>query len=340
MNGECFSFLICSERSGSNLVTGILNGHPAISAPPPSHLFRLFASNAENYGDLENDDNWAVLLDDVVRVFEAQLGSWNTALGVEDLAARGLERSALAPVAELYRNEAAHDGADMVFVKENHTARFAAALRRAMPGCRFVFMVRDPRDVAASYLATDGIPGGVERAVEVWSADQAETLALLRQPGMQGAVHSLRYEDLLADTPGELTRAAAFLGLQYDPAMLAFNRDGRTRRNAERIDAWKNLAQPVQTANSGKYRQTLTPAEIEYVELRCQALMRAFGYACDIVTTLPDDAATARRSAALQPQLRPGSYRIETEAEMDIRKRRQAMIDTVIARRLPGAPTA
>ncbi len=330
-----FAFLICSERSGSNLLTSLLNGHPDISAPPPSHLFRLFAGNAVNYGDLTQDSNWRTLLQDVADAFAAQLGSWNTVLGAGDLAARALKRQTLAPVAELYLNEAAHDDARLVFVKENHTARFAPALREALPGCRFVFMVRDPRDVAASYLTTDGIAGGAERAVDVWCGDQAETRDLLRQTAWQEAVHCLRYEDLLADPLGEVARLTGFLGLEHDPAVMAFYRDPRTRRNAGRIDAWKNLARPVQSGNAGKYRKVLTRAEIEYVELCCRELMQSFGYDCDIVTEPPGTAILSRRIAALRPRLRPGSYRLGTDAEIETRRRRLAIIERVRARRLP-----
>jgi len=328
-----FAFLICTERSGSNLLTNMLNGHPDISAPPPSHLFRLFASNAANYGALDKDANWRILLQDVVQAFAHQLGSWNTSLDVIDLLACDLPRTVIAPIAELYRAEAAFDGANMVFVKENHTARFADVLQRQLPGCRFVYMVRDPRDVAASYLATDSMPGGVERAIDVWATDQAENLRLQQNSSNQ-TLHALRYEDLLADAPGCLSQISAFLGLEYDPAMLAFHRDDRTRRNAKRIDAWKNLAKPVLSGNSGKYRQSLSAAEIEYIELHCHALMRAFGYTPDIVTNPPESGAVAQRCAELLPQLRPGAHKIATPTEIDIRERRLAMIETVKARHL------
>lgn len=334
MDGRRFAFLVCSERSGSNLLTSALNGHSAISAPPPSHLFRLFASNARNYGSLENDDNWRTLLSDVTEAFDAQLGSWNTRPDPGAFVERDLDRSVIAPVVALYLAEAASDGADMIFVKENHTARFAAILQDQLPGCRFVNMVRDPRDVAASYLATEGIAGGIERAVEVWSADQTDTLSLQQRPGMERALHVLRYEDLLADPPLELTRITRFLGLDYDPAMLEFHRDARTRRNAQRIDAWKNLSQPIQRQNAGKYRHSLRPEEIEYIELRCFTLMKAFGYRPDIVTDAPDAETAAQRCVHLHPLLRQGALRIESAREIEIRARRLAMIETVKSRRL------
>ena len=34
------TFLICSERGGSNLIGSILNCHSLVSAPPPYHLCR------------------------------------------------------------------------------------------------------------------------------------------------------------------------------------------------------------------------------------------------------------------------------------------------------------
>jgi len=330
MTGHDFAFLICSERSGSNLIASLMNGHPRISAPPPSHMFRLFATNAANYGDLARDANWQILIGDVMDAFAHQLGSWNTVPDRDALLA--LDRHVLAPVAALYRAEAARDGAAMSFVKENRTARLAGALMAGLPGCRFVFMVRDPRDVAASYLTTDGMPGGVARGTQVWLGDQKDSLAL-RDNLAAGVLHGLRYEDLLADTPGALSRIAAHLGLAYEPAMLAAHRDARTRRNAARIGAWENLARPVLTGNSGKYRDVLTAAEIEYVELSCLRPMQALGYAPEIVTARPAD--PAARIAALEPELRAGSYRLETEAEARIRAARLAVIETVKGRHLP-----
>lgn len=333
MTDPRFSFLICSERSGSNLLTSLLNAHGQVSAPPPSHLFRLFASNTANYGSLARDENWDVLIGDTANAFAAQLGSWNTFVEARDLHKLDLPRHPLAPVMALYQHEATHDGATHIFVKENHTARFAETLCQHMGDLRFVFMTRDPRDVAASYLASDGIPGGVLTAVERWEADQGETQALRQDPVWAGRIHFLRYEDLIADNEPTLRAICAHLDLPFDPAMGAFHQHPRTQRNAKRIEMWKNLARPVMAGNAGKYRAALTREEITFIELRCGALMRAFGYAPDIVTDLPDDATT--RAGSLLPYLRDGAYRLQNEEEAAIRERRLAAIGQVLARRLP-----
>ena len=76
---------MCTERSGSNLLTSLAGAFQGMSAPPPTHLFRIFAHNRSNYGDLTNDRNWRVLVEDVVENFGAKLGLWNTEIAFDEL---------------------------------------------------------------------------------------------------------------------------------------------------------------------------------------------------------------------------------------------------------------
>ena len=333
MTGGQFIFLVCSERSGSNLITSVLNGHPAITAPPPSHLFRLFALNMQNYAGLENDANWRVAIQDIVDAFEHQLGSWNTKPSVDHLLEKVENRTIFDPIVQVYLDEMINDSSRLVFVKENHTARFSDILLKEMPGCRFIFMVRDPRDVAASYLKTDGIAGGVARAVDVWHKDQVENLAFLdRCPNAQ--IHSLRYEDLIADPTNTLSEITTFLDLDFDEAMLDFHQNARTKRNAQRIAAWTNTSRPILAQNAGKYRDVLNAAEVEYIELRCADIMAQFDYSCDIVKSPMDQSIANSRCDELLAQVRAGGYKIESEEEQIVRKRRLEMIEVVKNRRL------
>lgn len=333
MKRPTFSFLICSERSGSNLLLSILNSHSKVCAPPPSHLFRLFSSNAPNYGNLRNDDNWHILLSDFLEAFDNQLGHWQSQPSLPLLDDQCARRHALEPVRLVYEMQAQLSVADQVFVKENHTAVFAHDLLDFFRSCRFVHMIRDPRDVAASYLATEGIPGGVERAVSVWLADQTHATRLVGQPEVEPLVCTLRYEDLLASPESELTRVLSHLDLEFESAMLDFHRSSQVKENVARVAAWNNLAQPIVRSNSGKFLQNLTEAEIEYIELVCLDLMTRYSYEPELVQP-GSEQARRRRAEALVPELRPGSYALGSDSEREVRKRRLAVIDKVTSRRL------
>ena len=61
-----FDFLLCSERSGSNLITQILDSHSEVSGPFPSHLLLRVGRHVARYGDLRDDASWRALVTDVV----------------------------------------------------------------------------------------------------------------------------------------------------------------------------------------------------------------------------------------------------------------------------------
>ncbi len=233
-----FVFLICSERSGSNFITNLAGGFPAVSAPPPTHLFRLFANTRSQYGDLTRDRNWNTLADDVVENLNAKLGTWRTSVDAAELLGHARCRHPFELLRLAYEKEAQADGASHCFVKENHTHTFAAELLDFFPDCRFVMMVRDPRDVASSWVRTDSIPGGVRKAVDTWQQDQAGALPVFEDLQASGRGLFLRYEDLIARPRQKLQTLAAFMGIPFDESVFDFHRDPRTRANAARIRAW------------------------------------------------------------------------------------------------------
>ena len=60
--------------------------------------------------------------------------------------------------------------------------------------------------------------------------------------------------------------------------MLRFHLKGNTKRNAQEIDAWKNLANPLIKDNQGKYKSELSKDEKQYIEKKCKNEMERFGY--------------------------------------------------------------
>lgn len=326
------NFLICSERSGSNFITSLLNGHPHISAPPPTHLFRLFALNAHRYDPLSDDRNWENFQSDFREAFEAMPGQWISTFPEEALKFDRSNRSIATALERIYAAERNFDKANISFVKENQTYRFTDFLIHHWPKAKFVFQVRDPRDMALSLFKTKNMSGGIIEATDKWIADQTASLYSLKSLP-QGSVIQVKYEDLLDDPLQLCEKLCHHLDLKPDPGMLDFHKSPRTIANAKRTGAWSNLDKGVLKNNQKKFLTELTPNEIKYIEIKCGALMEKFGY--DRVLTDENRIGTNQDDSveALAKKIRaPSKVVPETDSDAKMRMRRAKLISRVIAR--------
>ena len=78
-----FDFLLCSERSGSNLITKIIDSHPDICGPFPRHAVNLFAVNYYKYGDINNNSNWEILVNDLAAFMNSGFSIWKSKVTAE-----------------------------------------------------------------------------------------------------------------------------------------------------------------------------------------------------------------------------------------------------------------
>ncbi|QLC22266.1 sulfotransferase [Parasphingopyxis sp. CP4] len=324
-----FVFLFCSERSGSNLITSMAGAHPNMCGPPPSHLFRLFGLNEASYTPIEQDRNWDAFVADLADATAYMIGEWESKFSADLLRDQCPERSVAAALEYLYRAECS-SSQHIAFVKENYSYSIADFLNANWPDAKFVHQVRDPRDVAASWVRTAEAKGGVEEATETWLRDQQETIRVFEETDDTRKA-SWRYEDLISNPQHVMAKLCKLVGLSYDSAMLRFHSSERVKRNAERVPAWRNLSKPVLATNSGKYRAVLSTDDVRYIELCCGALMDKFGYQRETAAVGPD--ISDAEIAELRPSLSRGSASTPTSKEQAaIRSNRQQLIDRVIGR--------
>jgi hypothetical protein len=274
-------FLICSERSGSNLISSIVGEHPEVYSHPPYHLGRDLIRRLHEVaeGGVSTEALQILKRNAVARIAryrgdeEAQrLGDWIDAQ--TEIDPRALARF-------VFEEMALDQQGKRAFVKENNIHQLLFFLVDCFPDAQFIFQVRDPRDFLLSCVARrkrfmGNKFGSIRNAMNVWREDQIAGLTAYGLLG-RGRVLLQRYEDLVADFDTTVTRLCAFLGLEFDERMHKFHEADRAKQLAV-IGARENLAKPIMTQNFRKYRKGLSRGQVKIVEAYNGDLMDRFGY--------------------------------------------------------------
>ena len=157
------------------------------------------------------------------------------------------------------------------------------------PNARFIFLNRDPRDVARSCVE-QGWGGTPWRASEFWLNAQS-AWQRLRETVDADQRLEVYFESLAAEPQQNLDRICAFLGVEYDPAMLEINKD--------------TTYSPPDPANARSWRDSATEDEIAQVESRVglEALKSA-GYEPSGLPLLSDSVMTRLRITFTDLQVR------------------------------------
>jgi hypothetical protein len=281
-NARAPIFLICSERSGSNLISSMMGEHPEIYAHPPYHLGRdlILRLHEAAAGGIRSRPMQVLVRNAVNKVSRyrgeeeaARLQQWFDAQP-------GVEPRAIARYIWQQMPVEAHGR--HALVKENNVHQLLFFLVDCFPDAKFVFQVRDPRDYFLScklrkkrWLGNKF--GSVRNALSVWREDQ---LGGLLAYGLLGPerVFLQRYEDLVSRSEQTLARLCRFLGLEFDPRMLEFHAGASAQNLAVKGGPRENLARPVMTENFRKYRKGLSRGQIRVVEAHVGDLMDRFGY--------------------------------------------------------------
>jgi hypothetical protein len=277
-----FDFLICSERSGSNLITKIMDGHPDVSGPFPRHAIGTFALNNYRYGDLSRKSNWEILVDDFVSYMNCGFSLWKSKI-TKKLINENVEFHSLAALIKLaYEQEALANQKKRVFVKENHAYELIPFTLANFEDAKYLFFVRDPRDMALTWKEAT-VEGGVKAGASIWKTDQQGGIKAYGFLKDLERIVLVRFEDILLNSESETRRLCTFFDLKYKDSMLRFYENDIVNKNADHnvLGGWKDLKKPLQLSNVGRYKTELSEVEIRYIEAVCKDEMEFFGFQCD-----------------------------------------------------------
>jgi len=213
-------FVLGVSRSGTTMLRVILDRSPGIAIPDETFFIPQLAHR--HAGPVDPDE----LLDDLTRL--PRLAAWG--VPAEDLAAR-LRPSmttgeALDAVFSAYAEK---HGKPRWGDKTPMYMRHLDLIERLFPDAQYLHLIRDGRDAALAFL---DMPEGVVTKTWAhprspagfaceWRTEVRRARDLGRRVG-PSRYFEIRYEELVADSPGVVRSVCDFAGLPFEPEMLEY----------------------------------------------------------------------------------------------------------------------
>jgi sulfotransferase family protein len=270
-------FVISTGRCGSTLLQAMLSSHPRLYIPPELRYFGRHDPGASFTDPLRDEDVEAYLT-------ACKFDIWWGDMGLDHAEFAGAVRGGVRSGRDIYLWVMGHVGEKRgnrkprYGEKTTYYALHGDRIAELFPRAQFIHVYRDPRDVAASYLeqywCSKGTALGCARHIKR-TYDHADRLASHVGPARFTTV---RYEDLVADSERELRRLCAFLGEDYDPAMLR-HQEAASTGFLEVEEGWKGMTRESLTSSRiGRYAAKLDPRQIWMVERTLGDALRGHGY--------------------------------------------------------------
>jgi hypothetical protein len=270
-------FIVGNDRSGTTMLRLVLDRGPEVAVPPESMFLTDFADVFEAGGPADAAAAAALMR----AVWEhPKVRLWELP-GPPPAVPPGL-----AP-ADAYRfiveapfaAYAAKHGKPRWADKTPHYVHHVDHLLRVWPHARFVVLVRDGRDVALSLRRMPFGPNNAWAAAQWWARGiRAGARAAREHPE---AVLTVRYEDLARRPADEVPRVCAFLGLRYDPDMLALERADRTKIVADQAAWFPTLFDGITTGAVARWEREMSPHDQRIFAALAGAELAELGYPVD-----------------------------------------------------------
>ena len=300
--------IVGSGRSGTSLISAMIDAHPDVSLAPESHLLpRLLDALPETLTTSSHVDGMVSFIGRS-KWFEVWKYDLETLRDVLEEALPIVRADALVMI---YRVHAALAGKSRFGEKTPAYVYSITALADALPSARFIHIVRDGRNVALSFKEVDFGSDDLEHTILNW---QRRVLAGRKMGELLGPGRYLevKYEDLVVDTEQQLRGVTDFIDLPYSDEMLRYYED-RDSYWTSMSSSRKHVSSPPKKTRD--WRDQLSPREHARLELLGSRALRAFGYE---LTARPS---TGDRIAAVRARTRWWIYRAKSKTGLARRGR-------------------
>lgn len=270
-------FLIGEQRSGSNLLRLILNNNLQLAAPHPPHILQRFMPLLPLYGDLEVDENFKLLIQDVLELVRRNPIAWDIKIEKKDILHRVQKPSLIAIFVAIMDIYATQKNASHWLCKSMQNIKWADVILEHLEAPKFIHLYRDPRDVVLSF--SNAIVGNKNPycITKQW-VELQELCFSLQAKIKEDQFMALSYESLIKYPEKSIAQICEFLAIEFDENMLHYYIGEEAKKSAESSSLWENLSKPILANNVGKYRCMLSNDDIIIIESLAEEMMHKLEY--------------------------------------------------------------
>ncbi len=285
-------------RSGTTLLSVILDSHPDLAVAPELHFkgpedlgryvleciellehgdARVSGKNLSKNPDIKPGVQFVhravragVSKEELRSIIIAQLDVTKTEL------ATFADRCAV--IDAMGRSNACKAGKKRWGLKIMREIRDVRRYASVWPKARFIHIIRDGRDVAASQILEHSSwgYGDIERAAAGWIRVVRDS----RENSKGIPMHEVRYEDLIADPETTLRAVLEFLDARWDDAVLRHHEMKHALfETTVRHPSTKAVVQAINPRAVGRYQRDLTAQQIETFNEIASDYLSELGYA-------------------------------------------------------------
>lgn len=265
-----------AARSGTTLLSVMLNSHPDLICGPESDLFRLWPEFERLSVNLVTW-SWHVL-----HGWTEPFGALAHAFGTSLWRIRRMWKRSGSPAEFIERFFAAYarrHGVTRWADKTPANIKCIGFIFEHFPRARFVHVIRDGRDTCCSVLKwsrryQQGHPLDIRSAATTWSNWVRLGRTWVGHPNYT----EVRYEELVSAPEAVLRPLFEFLELKWHPEVLAYHDQMQANRPDLSLTHLAGVKRPIYNTSVERWRKDLTLADRRVVEEIAGPTLRELGY--------------------------------------------------------------
>ena len=273
-------FIFGSGRNGSTLLNQILNQHPSLFLPSEQY----FLGNSIIKYQLYNYILWR----DLVKIIYGELiqstgsHSWNfepSQVITEAMQFDPQQQSLTNLIHHIYYayGNIQKPGFRIWGDSTPYNTQYAKEIFKCFPKAKFIFLLRDGRDVTAAYKKAGKAIH--EQFCEPQNSAQhwLKSIEIYDWLRKKAEVQLIKYENLVSEPQTTVQSITDRLGVDYGSEMLEFH------NHVSNVDEYRephhsNLHKPISTSSVGQWKELLNEVELKAVERLIDQKLERFNY--------------------------------------------------------------